>query len=75
MRILGKRILIKKLDRSHTTKEGITWNPDSESLPLIEIILVGDEVKDLYNVGEKGKVVYNEEEHFLVHADTIAAII
>lgn len=82
-KILGARILIKKLNNVVETKSGLTIKDDGESLPKAEVVMVSEDITQV-NVGDKihylearesGKCLHNSTEHFIISISNTVAII
>lgn len=81
-KVLGARILIKK--KGFQQKIGdLVIEDDGQSLPVAEVILVSEQVKDV-EVGdlihytesrETGKCSHNGEEHFVIPVSNAVAIL
>nr|ASN63383.1 co-chaperonin GroES [uncultured virus] len=81
-KVLGARILIKK--KGFQQKVGdLVIEDDGQSLPVAEVILVAEQVKDVA-VGdlihytesrETGKCSHNGEEHFVIPVSNAVAIL
>ena len=84
MRILGDRVMIKKLNFTTVSKSGLTIAEDGDALPKGQVIIVSSNVEDLVEVRdivyytdsrETGKCIYNDEEHFIINIGNIIAIL
>jgi co-chaperonin GroES (HSP10) len=91
MKLLNDRVLIKRYTTSTIDKDtGMEWRVDGDYLPRAEVIAISDELKmssdkvNVPNVGdhvyyveprEKGKIKFNEEDHFAIPFGSIVAII
>lgn len=81
-RVLGTRIMIKKLENEIETESGLTISEDGESLPLAKVVMVSEEITQV-EVGdtihytsarESGKCRHNGEEHFIISIANAVAI-
>lgn len=91
MRLLNDRILLKKYTvTTKDTASGLEWESDGDYLPRAEVIAVSEELQnaeDKVNVPvvgdhvyyveprEKGKIKFNETEHFAIPFGSLVAII
>jgi len=91
MKLLNDRVLIRPYTLTKVDKgSGMEWSTDGEYLPRAEVIAVSQELQnvkdkvDVPNVGdhvyyveprEKGKINFNEEEHFAIPFGSLVAII
>ena len=81
-RVLGTRIMIKKLDGKRETASGLTIEDDGESLPLATVVMVSDEITQVevgdtihYTVArESGKCRHKGEEHYIISIANAVAI-
>lgn len=91
MKLLNDRILLKRYTVTTVDQDtGMEWKTDGEYLPRGEVIFVSEELQnaeDKVNVPkvgdhvyyveprEKGKIKFNEEEHFAIPFGSLVAII
>jgi co-chaperonin GroES (HSP10) len=91
MKLLNDKILLKKYTVTTVDEDSqMEWKADEEYIPRAVVIAVSEELqqaKDKVNVPlvgdcvyyveprEKGKINYNEEEHFAVPFGSLVAII
>tara|TARA_R110002073_G_scaffold3315_6_gene22345 strand:+ start:8495 stop:8770 length:276 start_codon:yes stop_codon:yes gene_type:complete len=91
MKLLNDKILIKRYTTTTVHEgSGMSFSTDAEYLPRAEVIAVSEELtmaKDKVNVPvvgdhvyfveprEKGKIKFNEEEHFAIPFGSLVAII
>jgi len=78
------RVLIKKIEEDSLSKAGLIIPRDNDALPLAEVVMVSEQVKDIVSVGdrvyymetrEKGRVKYKGLDHFIVPIGNIVSII
>lgn len=81
-KILGTRIMIKKLKNDLKTEAGLIIEDDGESLPLAEVVLISEEITQV-EVGEtihytaareSGKCRHKGEEHFIISIANAVAV-
>ena len=78
------RVLIKKIEEDRLSKAGLIIPRDNDALPVAEVIMVSEQVKDIVSVGdrvyyletrEKGRIKYKGSDHFIVPIGNIISII
>lgn len=82
-RALADKVLIKKIEEEVVTEAGLHMPSDSDYMPKAEVIKVSEEIKGALAEGdkiyyipprEKGKVLHNGEELYLIPIANCAAI-
>lgn len=78
------RVLIKKIEEETKSKIGLNIPIDNDALPQAEVIQISEKVEGILKPGdrvyymetrERGRVRYNEQDHFLIPLGNIMAII
>ena len=81
--VVNGRVLLKKVSSTIKTQGGLEIKDDGLSLPVAEVVLVGDKV-DVTKAGdwvhyleprEPGRCKHNGEDHFIIQAGNIIAIL
>lgn len=87
MRILGPRVLIKKIESKESLESGIVIKDDGESLPKAIVVQVskdvteaGIEIKDGDSIyytesRESGKVKFNGDDHYALPISNVVAVL
>jgi co-chaperonin GroES (HSP10) len=82
-KVVNGRVLLKRLAGTIKTEGGLEIKDDGLSLPVAEVVLVGEKV-DVTQPGdfvhyleprEPGKCKHNGEDHFIIQAGNIIAIL
>lgn len=82
-KVVNGRVLLKKVSSTIKTQGGLEIKDDGLSLPVAEVVLVGDKV-DVTKTGdwvhyleprEPGRCKHNGEDHFIIQAGNIIAIL